>query len=721
MFRLFVFIFCIVVSAHAEKKVELFAKAVDTNGTFVKADNDVVVLYDGLYVSAESATYDRESGIVELYGNVNALKGAEYYAIGDYLMLDTIEGIRQFRPFFFQDHAEDLWISSRSAKSIKEKYELNTGMVSSCNPQDPDWTLRFSSGIYDDEEQWMQLYNTKLYIGEMPIMYIPYIAYPTDKTRRTGLLKPTVGYSSEEGFIYKQPIFIAEDPQWDLELTPEIRTKRGEGMYSTLRFVDSPSSYGALTIGGFKEKSTYAQKFDLRNEKHFGIEFDYQNVDFLKNWFSWDVQGSSGIYADITHPSDVEYFNLKESDSLNYFTTSQITSKVNLFLNQSEDYYGAYFKYFTDLTKESDAQTIQNLPTLHYHHYLNTFFDDHLLYSVDYRGNNFYRETGKNAMQNEVSIPLDLQFSLLDEYLTLTLSENLYASQISFYGQHDATEVPGYSPGTYVRESQGVELNTNLVKAYDNFSHSVGLTAAYLRPGQEMRDGFYQDYEQVFKRNRANGTPCIAGPCEYDTIDDTLEQASLEFTQFIFTLDGFEKLYHRLRQPLIYEAGYEKYGDLENELRYNFTKEINYYNNTFYNYKRNVISKTQNTLAYNSEDIMLNLSHLYQDRLVNNLRTRTRYLTSGARYNYSKKWQYFANYAYDIEKSKTQSRTFGFLLNKRCWSFELRYVENIRPILNSLGNTSSISDKVLYFTITLRPLGGIELDYKASKDPDQNQ
>lgn len=324
-------------------------------------------------------------------------------------------------------------------------------------------------------------------------------------------------------------------------------------------------------------------------------------------------------------------------------------------------------------------------------------------------------------MQNEVSIPLDLQFSLLDEYLTLTLSENLYASQISFYGQHDATEVPGYSPGTYVRESQGVELNTNLVKAYDNFSHSVGLTAAYLRPGQEMRDGFYQDYEQVFKRNRANGTPCIAGPCEYDTIDDTLEQASLEFTQFIFTLDGFEKLYHRLRQPLIYEAGYEKYGDLENELRYNFTKEINYYNNTFYNYKRNVISKTQNTLAYNSEDIMLNLSHLYQDRLVNNLRTRTRYLTSGARYNYSKKWQYFANYAYDIEKSKTQSRTFGFLLNKRCWSFELRYVENIRPILNSLGNTSSISDKVLYFTITLRPLGGIELDYKASKDPDQNQ
>jgi LPS-assembly protein len=715
MYKVLILISFLVCNLYAEKKVEVFATTMDTNGSYVKASDDVIVVYDGLYVSAETASYDHNTGILELYGRVHALKGAEYYAMGDYLMLDTQKDIRQFRPFFLQEYKDQLWMSARSAKSVKEEYELHTGVVSSCNPQDPDWTLRFSSGYYDNEDQWMQLYNARLYAGEIPVFYLPYMAYPTDTTRRTGLLRPTFGLSGDEGFVYKQPIFIAEDPQWDLELIPEIRTKRGEGLYNTLRFVDSPGSFGALTIGGFQEKSSYQEEFDLLNDKHYGVEFDYEHRGFLKNWFDWNVQGTSGIYSDITYLNDVEYLNIQESDSLNYSIDSQVTSKVNVFLNQSEDYFGAYSKYFIDLTKDSNADTIQNLPVLQYHRYLNTFMDDHLLYSFDYRGSNFYREDGKNATQHELTVPLDLQFPLLDEYLTLTLSENLYASGVSFYGSDDQIATYGYSSGVYARDFQTVELNTNLVKSFDEFSHSVSLTAAYVHPGTDKRTGFYEDYQEEFEDNIANNVPCAEGPCEYDTITEVLEEASVEFTQFLFTVNGDEKLYHRLRQPLIYESGYDKYGELENELRYSFTKEFSYYNNTFYNHQRNVISKTQNTLGYNDTVFIFNLSHLYQDRLVDTQRERTRYLTTNARYNYSNRWQYFAGYAYDIENSETKNRSIGFLYKKRCWDLQLKYVENVRPIIDSSGNSSSIQDKVLYLTLNLNPLGGMEVDYKKSE------
>ncbi len=699
---------------YADKKVEVFAATMDTNGSFVKASDDVVVIYDGLYVSAQTATFDRNSGVLELYGRVHALKGAEYYAMGDYLMLDTQKEIRQFRPFFLQEYKDELWISARSAKSTEDEYELHTGVVSSCNPQDPDWTLRFSSGYYDNEDQWMQLYNARLYAGEVPVFYLPYIAYPTDTTRRSGLLRPTFGLSGDEGFMYQQPIYIAEDPQWDLELLPQIRTKRGKGLYSILRFVDSPKSTGSLVVGGFKEEAAYQKTFNLRNDKHYGVEFDYQHRGFLKTWFDWDVQGSSGIYSDITYLNDVEYLNLQETDSLNYSIDSQVTSKVNAFLNQSEDYFGTYFKYFIDLNKESNADTIQNLPDIQYHRYLNTFLDDHLLYSIDYRGSNFYREERKNAMLNELTVPLDLQFPLFDEYLTLTLSENLYASQISFYGSDDQVATQGYSSGAYGRDYQNIEVNTNLVKAFDSFTHSMAFTAAYLHPGTEKRTGFYEDYQTQFEEDKANNIPCVEGPCEYDTIIDKIEQASLEFSQFIFSPSGEERLYHRLRQPLIYEAGYDKYGELENEFRYYFTTQLNYYNNTFYNHQRNVISKSQNSLGYNDTVFIFDLSHLYEDKLIDNVRTNTRYLTTNARYNYSSRWQYFAGYAYDLENSKTKNRNIGFLYNKRCWSAELKYVENIRPTLDASGVTSSIKDKVLYLTLNLRPLGGMRVNYKQS-------
>ena len=715
MYRFLLLFLFLSLSLYADKKVEVFATTVDTNGSYLKASDEVVVLYDGMYLSAQTATYDKNTEILELYGQVHALKDAQYYAMGDYLLLDTQRETRQFRPFFLQEYQDKLWISARSAKSIDQEYELHTGLVSSCNPQEPDWTLRFSSGYYDGEDQWMQLYNARLYAGEVPVFYFPYIAYPTDTTRRTGLLRPTFGLSAEEGFMYEQGIFIAEDPQWDLELLPQVRTKRGEGLYNTFRFVDSPGSFGSITVGGFQEKKSYQEQFNLLHDKHYGVEFDYEHRGFLGHWFNTNIQGDSGIYSDITYLNDVEYLNLQKNDTLEYSINSQVTSRINLFLNQSENYFGMYSKYFIDLNKESNAATIQNLPELHYHSYLNTLLDDSFLYLVDYRGSNFYREEGKNATQHELNVPLDLQFTLLDEYLTLTLSENIYATGISFHGPNDNVASKGYDTGTYARDYQKVELNTNLVKAFDSFTHSVSLSAAYVHPGAQNRTGFYEDYQEKFQNDVANNIPCVSGPCEYNTINKVLEEASLELTQFVFTPTGQEKIYHRLRQPLIYEDGYDKYGELENELRYYITGNLNYYNNTFYNHQRNVISKTQNTLGYNNSVFTFNASHLYQDKLVNTQRVRSRYLTTNARYNYSSRWQYFAGYAYDIENSETKNRNIGFLFKKQCWNLQLQYVENIRPILDASRNTSSIKDSVVYLTLNLNPLGGFEVDYKTSE------
>jgi len=698
--------------AYAEKKVEVFSENMDTNGSIVRTDGDVVVLYDGMYISAESATFDKEAGVIELSGNISVLKGSEYFAMGEYLMLNTKEETKQFSPFFFQEHTEELWMSARSAKSITNNFALQSGVVSSCSPQNPDWTIRFTSGSFDSEEQWMQMYNARLYAGDIPVFYLPYFAYSTDTSRRTGLLLPTVGLSNSEGFLYQQPIYIAEYDDWDLEILPQVRTERGSGLYSILRFADSPNSRGSFVLGGFKEYQSYLEEFDLKNEKHYGAEFDYIHEDFLKTWFDWDLEGSSGIYADTTYLSDVEYLNLKEDDTLNYATSSQVTSKVNLFLNQHDDYFGLYAKYFIDLNQDSNENTIQNLPILHYRRYLDTLFQDHFLYSFDYRGSNYYREGNKNAFQNELKVPLDFQFSLLDEYLTLTMSENLYASQISFYGPENTIASAGYNSGFYLQDFQSIEVNTNLVKAFDTFSHSLVFTLSYIHPGVEKENGFYKDYKEEFKTNRTNNIPCTGGPCEYDNISNVLEETSLEFTQYIFTDEVGEKLYHRLKQPLVHESGYDKYGELENELRYYFTKKFNYYNNTFYNHDRNVISKTLNTIGYNDTAFIFNLSYLYEDKLVNTKRTNVRYLTTDARYKYSKKWQYYAGYAYDVEESQTKNRFVGLNYNKRCWGIDLNFVENIRPSLDASGQAIGIKDRVMYVTLNLRPIGGVQADYK---------
>ena len=78
----------------------------------------------------------------------------------------------------------------------------------------------------------MHLYNPVFYVGKVPVLYLPYFGFPTDKTRRSGLLIPEIAYLSEQGLYYKQPIYFAPMQSWDLEFDPQIRTRRGAGIYT---------------------------------------------------------------------------------------------------------------------------------------------------------------------------------------------------------------------------------------------------------------------------------------------------------------------------------------------------------------------------------------------------------------------------------------------------------------------------------------------------------
>ena len=82
----------------------------------------------------------------------------------------------------------------------------------------------------------------------------------------------------------------------------------------------------------------------------------------------------------------------------------------------------------------------------------------------------------------------------------------------------------------------------------------------------------------------------------------------------------------------------------------------------------------------------------------------TSYMTSSIEYKYNKHYLYKFKYDYDLERSLRKNIEIGFLYQKRCWDFGIRYVENNRPILDEFGQPSSIRDRYLYFTIRLKPI-----------------
>lgn len=696
--------------------MEFFATHLDSNLTGVRAHGDVLVLYNDYYLSANEALYDRNRSTLQLFGNIVAMQGSDYFALGDYAKIDIAEKSRLFSPFFMLDRRTNVWMSSLQSGAKARNFTIKKGMVSGCDPNDPLWVLYFSKADFDSETRWMNIYNAYLKLYGIPVFYFPYFGYSLDNRRRSGLLVPSFGISSTEGIFYEQPMYLAIDPQWDVELRPQLRTNRGQGVYGRLRFVDSNVSRGALHAGYFREKDSYVQAFDLANDSHYGFDFDYANTAVLQRWLGLELVGQSGLYADVSWMNDIDYINLTSNDVVNYATSNQVLSRVNLFYNQEDAYYGMTFRYYLDLNKKSNADTLQNLPNLRYHRYIDAFFDDHLYYTFNTRVNNLYREEGVNAVEGEVEMPLTLQASAMDDYLLMSYSARFTGKYITFSGTPPPSNVISkgqYDTGTFGRLYHVLDAGTQVSRGYDDFVHTMGLDATYTKAGIDHATGYFEQKKEICSRADASSN----FECDFYTISEIQEALDLKFSQYVDDGTGRQVLFHRVTQRLSFDALGENLSELENEVDWQITPVLSLYSDIFYNYERHLLSSVLHSARYRHEGVNVGVSNLHENTLGSDGADYINYATFDAAYRYNKHYRYFGRYAYDLDASVKKLSEIGFSFQKRCWEFGMRYVENNRPILTE-NNAASVLDKYVYFTIKLQPIGGTEVNYKLSNTLD---
>lgn len=700
-----------------EDRVELYGENVDVNGSIATAVGDPVALYQDQILSADKLTYDRNSSTFEAIGNVNVFKAKQYHILSDYSRLDLINETRYSKPYYMVDQDSGAWISTDEAKACKNEIDLASGSVSGCDSHDPLWKIRFSSADYDTEEMWVNLYNARLQVNDFPLFYLPYFGYPTDKTRRSGLLIPSFGLSNSEGFYYQQPIYFAPQNWWDAEIRPQIRTSRGSGMYTDFRFVDTASSQGSIRLGYFKEQVKYAEEYDLANIKHYGYDVNYRHSAPLREWFDVNLKGESGLYVDGSWMNDVDYLNLQQSDETQNVTANQVLSRINAYYNSEENYFGTYLKHYQYLDQESNDQTIQTLPSLQYHRYLESFLDNHILVSADAIATHFYRPDGKRAIQGDFTVPLTFQSALFDDYLDASYTATAFSNVIGFYGNPKSGETTNYEEGLYAQLDHTFALSSTLVRPYESLTHVITPSVSYTLSGNRFYDGYYKTYHD-------NGT-CAAGStlpaCDYYSLNEPSDTLSFGLNNYLLE-GGKQFLVDRLSQNFRYDDQGSYYGELQNELEWEISSAVSYYNQTAYNHDRNRITKEQNTVRYNDGIVTAGVSHYYTDELrydstlSRNITQYASYWTADAAYQYNRHYRFFGILAYDYREDLMKRSEIGFLYSQRCLDFGIRYVQNRRPILTNTTGNDSVDDSYIFITLILKPIGGSEFNYKLTSN-----
>ncbi len=687
--------------APTEEKLELRAEKVERHDTEVIAKGNVVVYYKDMILQADRALYDTNRSILRLYGDVTLVKGFDYAVVSDSVVLDLKNEKDTFQDYFLTSYQTQLWARGEEAKRNHDRMELEKAFISSCDVECPDWHIEFGSAEYNSTTKWLDVWNPRFYLRDTPVFWLPYIGTSLVRERKSGLLRPMLGISNRDGLIYAQSLYIAVDPQWDLEITPQIRLDRGAGLYGTLRFVDTPHSSGFLKAGYFHSKEKYVDEYDLKNANHYGIELRYENRSPLTQG---NREYDDGFYADITYLNDPDYINLQATTTAELAHSAQVQSRINYFFNTPSDYVGVYGRYFIDTDKSSQEQreVFQNLPSIQLHHYQTSLLGlNFLQYSADYRYNHYVTESGRQIQFQEANVPITFYWNFLYDYLRFSVSENLYYSYSSYHNMGEYLEESDVESHYYslFRNYHKIDLYTDLARSYGENFHTMQLRVTYNKPSFNSEKGDTVDYVKVLRSPREN--------------------LILSAVNYLYDVSGEEFLYYRIAQPVLYEPieeieqQYNRFGDLEQEVRYRFLEHYELYTDLFWSYYIHNVSSATSYVKGQWDAVDLTFNHFFKQRLVTDpddpefgrMRKTSDFFTMTGRYRAENGNDYYGNISYDALETKVNRWGMGIHFFRHCWDLDIGIRDEILPILTSAETTDNIHNVTFYFTINLVPFG----------------
>ena len=672
------------------EKFQLISKNINTENNIVTASGNVVIFSPTYYISASKVIYDKEKESFELFDNVLILKDNTIQTQSDYALVNLKNDSYSQTPVLLFDKKSNLWVNSKKSTKDNTNIELDSSIISSCDCIDPAWSIRVSSASYDTEDKWVHAYNPRLYFRNVPVFYSPYLGFPTDTTRRTGLLPPTIGYSSSEGLFYSQSLFIAPSANYDLEIRPQVRTQRGYGVYTYFRYADSPNSLLKLNAGFFKEKEQYQIDNDLDNQKHYGWSIDYER----RNIFS-SKNHQDGFYASINWLNDVEYETLEEDDSSS--TDEKVESKINYFYNTPKYYGGVYGRYYIDTSEDDNDATLQELPQLQFHKYNNELFGiDKLLYSIDTKYKNYTRKEGVNADYYELSIPINYSRYFLDDYLYFNIENNTVASKYKY------SNTSSYEDGTLLQNETTLSVGTDLIKPYDEYLHTLNLEASYSHPTNLSEDG------DLYGINNTS-----SDLSDFSNTEEN-KNINLSLNQSLYDRDNLKQIInHKLKQSILYNSLDEpKLQNTENYVKINY-ENGSISNKLIYNVQDRHFIENSISLTYKLNDLSFTAGYYKSKDTENSGKDDLESYNTKVDYKISKDYKvsYYENY--NVLESIRSKQGLNLNINDICWNFDIKY-ERERVATSSSSDGSD--QKIIYFNLELKPLGGIKQKYELENE-----
>ena len=260
-------------------------------------EGDVVLRQGRLQAQSNQASYDRNNNLVRLEGNVR-LRDQGVLVLGNDAEMHVDTGEARVNSVRYVVHEAS---ARGTADSLRRRDDavivMTDGSYTTCEPGSNAWSLHSDDLELDREKGWGEARHVTLRVKDFPVFYTPYIYFPIDDRRQSGLLVPSLSYSSDSGTEYTQPYYFNLAPNYDATLYPTLMTDRGLQLEGEFRYL-TPRSEGQIG----------ASVLDDREDER-ELQSGYEDQRWMYSWqhvtdFTPRLRGE----VDYTDISDYYYF-----------------------------------------------------------------------------------------------------------------------------------------------------------------------------------------------------------------------------------------------------------------------------------------------------------------------------------------------------------------------------------------------------------------------------
>ena len=211
------------IGGFSDVPIEINADTTRYEGSIAYADDNVVIGYRDIRIFCDHAQFDNETRDVLVEGNVRIFRdgrlfvgeSAIYNLESKVLNASTIRG--DFAPFKFQGQS----LGTLGPKA----YFVKNGLFTTSDNSKPDYSIR-AKGIKIYTGDHIVFTDVRLYIGQTPVFWFPYLFHSLDKEQAFTI---TPGYNSIWGGYLLGTYNFPLGENWEGRVRLDILTDRGVG------------------------------------------------------------------------------------------------------------------------------------------------------------------------------------------------------------------------------------------------------------------------------------------------------------------------------------------------------------------------------------------------------------------------------------------------------------------------------------------------------------